>query len=80
MIKRYGNNINEQYCTFVCDDVNELSQIEGEMANTVFVIHTQDIYMLDSKDTWVCITSNTGSVDCNCIEESTIWSNIPTVQ
>ena len=80
MIKKYGNEINGMFCTYICDTINDLSQAEGEMGYTVFVIHTRDIYMMDGNDSWVCITSAAESVPCNCVEESTIWTDIPIIE
>lgn len=32
--------------------------------------------MLDSKRVWYCITSENDPVECDCVEELTIWDTI----
>ena len=48
------------------------------MGSTVYVIHTRDTYMMDSKGMWHCVTSDKAPIECDCVEELTIWADIPT--
>ena len=48
------------------------------MGSTVFVIHTKDTYMMDSKGIWYSITSDADPIVCDCVEEMTVWADIPT--
>lgn len=83
MIKKIaqGNRINYDYAKWVCDNVEDISNIpKSPMGSTVFVIHTKDTYMMDSEGFWCSITSDADSIPCDCIEELTIWGDIPTNQ
>ena len=49
MIKRYGDEIKGINCTYICDEKIDLSKAAvAKMGNTAFVIHTLDIYVMDS--------------------------------
>lgn len=62
---------------FVCDDVEDLKKLNPTgIGCSAFVIHTKDTYMLDSKRVWYCITSENDPVECDCVEELTIWDTI----
>lgn len=79
MIKRYGDEIKDINCTYICDEKIDLSKATtAKMGNTAFVIHTSDIYVMDSQKVWYCITNSSADpVQCDCVEESTIWTEIP---
>lgn len=79
MIKRYGDEIKGVNCTYICDEKIDLSKAAvAKMGNTAFVIHTSDIYVMDSQKVWYCITNASADpVQCDCVEESTIWTEIP---
>lgn len=73
-----GNRIAYSVSKYLCDDVSEISKISKcPMGSTVYVIHTRDTYMLDSKGVWYCCTSNAPPIECDCVEELTIWNEIP---
>lgn len=73
-----GNRIGYVYFKWICDDVEELSAIpRSPMGSTAFVIHTKDTYMMDSKGIWYSITSDADPVECDCVEEMTVWNDIP---
>lgn len=81
MVKKLsqGNRIGYTYSKWICDDVEEISTIpRGSMGDTVFVIHTKDTYMMDSQGVWYNITSDGDPIECNCVDEMTIWADIPT--
>ena len=76
-----GNRTNYAYSKWLCDDVEELSTIpKCPMGSTAFVIHTKDTYMMDSAGMWYSITSDADPVQCDCIDELTIWADIPAVE
>lgn len=80
MIKKLsqGNRINYDITKWLVEDVEELKTLPvSSMGSTAFVIHTADTYMLDSKRTWYCITSDQVPVECDCVEELTIWNTLP---
>lgn len=81
MIKKYsqGNRKTYEICKWICDDIEEISQIPySAMGSTVFVIHTKDTYMIDGQGVWHSITSDASPIQCDCVEEMTIWNEIPT--
>ena len=48
------------------------------MGSEVYVIETQKTYVLDSKGVWH--SKKTGDADkitCDCVEESTVWEDLP---
>lgn len=81
MVKKLsqGNRVSYSAWKWLCDDVSEISKLpKSPMGSTVFVIHTKDTYMMDSQGTWYCITSDANPVECDCVEELTVWADIPT--
>ena len=81
MVKKLsqGNRIAYAMNKWLCDDVEEISKIKRcPMGSTVYVIHTRDTYMMDSKGMWHCVTSDKAPIECDCVEELTIWADIPT--
>jgi len=50
------------------------------MGSTVYVITTGESWMMDSKGSWHIISSNSDKtpIECDCVEELTIWEDIPT--
>lgn len=74
-----GNRIAYAMSKWLCDDVEEISKIKKcSMGSTVYVIHTRDTYMADSRGVWHCCTSNMPPIECDCVEELTVWADIPT--
>ena len=48
------------------------------MGSEVYVIETQKTYILDSKGVWHSKkTGDNDKIDCNCVEESTVWEELP---
>ena len=76
-----GNRVAYTMSKWLCDDLEELSKItKCPMGSTAYVIHTRDTYMMDSEGVWHCVTSDKVPVECDCIEELTIWADIPLPQ
>ena len=64
MVKKLsqGNRYSYTYYKWICDDVEDISLIpESPMGSTVFVIHTKETYVIDSKKSWHLITSSNAS-------------------
>lgn len=72
---RYLGNI-AQYVADTVEDVKEIKLLPGSMGCEVYVIETKTTYILDSKYVWHSKTSD-DTIECNCIEESTIWDTLP---
>ncbi len=76
---KQGNRISYDTWEFVVDTIEDLKTLpQSPMGSKAFVIATKDTYMVDStRKTWHSITSEAGSVECDCVEESTVWDEIP---
>lgn len=46
------------------------------MGSTVYIIHTKETYMIDSKGVWYSTNSDGEPITCDCVEESTIWGEL----
>ena len=80
--KLYQNNrYQSSYIQFVADtteDVKKIRVSSVHMGSEVYVIETQKTYVLDSKGVWH--SKKTGDADkitCDCVEESTVWDDLP---
>lgn len=75
-----GNKVGYDVCKWIVEEESEISNItKCAMGSTVYVIHTGESWMLDNAGTWYPITNlDKTPIECNCIEELTIWSDIPT--
>lgn len=77
-----GSYVNN-YVQFVADTEEDVKKIRilpngGSMGNEVYVIETQKTYILDSKGIWHSkATGDDSTIACDCVEESTIWEEIP---
>lgn len=74
---QYVNN----YIRFVADTEAEISKIKvtaSNMGSEVYAIDTQETYILDSACVWHSKKVGGGTIDCDCVEESTIWEDLPT--
>lgn len=75
----YVNN----YVKYVADTEEDVKTIKilpngGSMGNEVYVIATQKTYILDSAGIWHSKAIGDGSIiECDCVEESTIWEDLP---
>lgn len=76
-----GRPINN-YNKFVVDTEEDIKKIKilsngGNMGSMVYVIDTQKTYILDSKGIWHSMAiGDNSSIECDCIEESTIWEEM----
>lgn len=84
MIKKFSQNNKIQYSItkWLVDKVEDIKKLPpSPMGSTVFVIHTSETYMADSsKKTWYPINRNSsgsGPIECDCVEELTIWGDLP---
>ena len=63
---------------FVVDDVEDVAKLpKSSMGSTVYVIHTKETYMADSQGIWYPTTGDNPPVECDCVEELTIWGDLP---
>lgn len=74
-----GNKINYDLEKWLVDTEEEVSTIpKCQMGSTVYVISTGESWMIDSTGTWYIMSSSSGKdpIECNCVEELTIWGNL----
>lgn len=78
---RYTNN----YSKYVADTPEDVRKIKisstgANMGSEVYVISTRKTYVLDSKHSWHPKGEDGEVIDCDCVEESTIWEDLPNPQ
>jgi hypothetical protein len=62
---------------YVADTKEDVARISKcVMGSTVYVIHTKETYMIDSKGVWYPVNSDDDPIQCDCVEESTIWEDL----
>lgn len=77
-----GNKVNYDIQKWLVEEESELSTIPRcIIGSTAYVISTAESWMMDSKGKWhVMNSSGKSPVECDCVEELTIWSNLPEPQ
>lgn len=77
-----GGKVGYTFSDFIVDSENELMAMSGvTMGCKAYVIRTGETWILDSENTWYPFETFTGDkepikCDCNCVEESTIWTEL----
>lgn len=62
---------------YVADEKTDVAKIPRcVMGSTVYVIHTKETYMIDSKGVWYTVDFEGDPIICDCVEESTIWEDL----
>ena len=76
-----NNRYQTHYVQFVADtpeDVKLLPVSQLSMGSEVYVISEKKTYILDSKRIWHAKVENDDStIECDCVEELTIWEHLP---
>ena len=81
-----GGKIGYAFSEFIFDSEAELTQQTGAtMGCKAYVIRTGETWIMDSENTWYPYQVFTGDRDpikceCECVEESTIWNELPTAE
>lgn len=81
-IKIFQNNrYQSHYVQFVADTVDDVKRLkitDLAMGSEVYVIQEKRTYILGSDRLWYSKAVNDdATIECDCIEESTIWENLP---
>lgn len=80
MIIKYGqgNKVNYDMQKWLVEEESEISTIPRcQIGSTAYVIATGESWMMDSKGKWhVMNTSGKEPIECDCVEELTIWGNL----
>ena len=81
-IKVFQNNrYQSHYVHFVADtaeDVKKLRVATLAMGSEVYVIQEKRTYILGSDKLWYSKAVNDDAViECDCVEESTVWEELP---
>ena len=82
MITKYswGNKVNQDIYKFVVEEESEISSVPRcIMGSTIYVIATGESWIMDSKGSWHVMNNTSGKdpIVCDCVEELTIWGNLP---
>lgn len=77
-----GNRHTNNYSEYVADTPEDVKKIQisstgANMGSEVYVISTHKIYVLNSKHTWYPKGEDGEPIECDCVEESTIWEDLP---
>ena len=79
-----NNRYQSSYVEFVADtkeDVRKLNVSNLSMGSEVYIISEKKTYILDSKRVWHAKADNDDDIiECDCVEESTVWEQIPEAQ
>lgn len=66
-----------RYVAETIEDVKKIRVTPAFMGSEVYVIETSKTYILDSKGVWHSkSSSDNDSIECDCVEESTIWEDL----
>ena len=84
MIIKYaqGDKINYNMRKWLVEEESELSQIpRSNMGSTAYVITTGESWMMDSQGRWHVMSSTISKdpIVCDCVEELTIWGDLPEI-
>ena len=79
MVQKYqqGKRINYQFDKWISDDESELHSVNAKMGDCIYVIHTGETWIMDSKGKWYPKNGDKDPIACDCVEELTIWGEIP---
>ena len=74
-----GNRFQNTYIKYVAEteaDVKTIKTAPNEMGSEVYVIENKETYILDSEGVWHPYSDGKDPIECDCVEESTIWEEI----
>lgn len=75
---RQGENVAYSVSTYVVDSIEDIAKLpKSQMGSTAYVIYTKEKFICDSNNTWYSMNSDSGPIECDCVEESTIWDTLP---
>lgn len=74
-----GGKVNYPFSTYIVDEESEIATIPGVFGDKAYVIHTGESWMLDSAGKWYPFNGDKDPIECDCVEESTIWNDLPQV-
>ena len=81
MITQYGqgNKINHDMQKWLVEEESEIAKIpKCLMGSSVYVIATGETWMIDSKGLWhIMGSTQKDPIACDCVEELTIWGDLP---
>jgi hypothetical protein len=64
--------------SWVCDELEELKTMKHVVfGDTCYVVHESTKYILDSEGWWYPLTGDSDPIECDCVDELTIWGTIP---
>lgn len=77
-----GNKVNYDMYKWLVEEESELHTVPRcIIGSTAYVISTGESWMIDSKGVWHVMGSiQKDPIACDCVEELTIWGNLPEAQ
>ena len=75
-----GGKVGHGFSKYIVEEESELSKapVNCGFGDIVYVVHTSEYWMMDRSKRWYPMAANgKGAIECDCIEEMTIWGNIP---
>ena len=78
-----GTRFQNTYIKYVAEttqDVKKIKTAPNELGSEVYVIAEKETYILDSKGIWHPYSEGKDPIECDCVEESTIWEPLPEPQ
>ena len=75
---RQGTRALYGWSEFVVDDREEVSKLPKAVhGSTVYVIHEKETYIIDGKGVWYPMKGDKDPIECDCVDEMTIWDELP---
>ena len=74
-----GGKIGHSFSKYIVEDESELSTAPANcsMGDIVYVVHTSEYWMMDRSKKWYPMNPGKGPFECDCVEEMTIWNELP---
>ena len=74
-----GGKIGHSFSKYIVEDESELSTAPTNcsMGDIVYVVHTSEYWMMDRSKKWYPMAGGKGPIECDCVEEMTIWNELP---
>lgn len=59
------------------EDVKALKTGLDELGSEIYIIEKNQLYISNGKGSWFPKNTDGETIVCDCVEESTIWNNLP---
>ena len=74
-----GGKVGYSFSRYIVNDESELEKAPKDcsMGDIVYVIHTSEYWMMDKDKNWYPMSAHKDPINCDCVDEMTIWGEIP---